>query len=555
MDLILHYLQETLSGIGPFVLLLGLLVFVHELGHFLVAKWCGVRVEVFSLGFGKKLLQYKHGDTTYCISMIPLGGYVKMFGDNFAAEVSEEEKSHSFIHKPVSQRIAVVLAGPLMNLFFAIFLFTAIGFIGDRQPAAVVGDIASTTQAYKDGFRPGDKILSVENKSVDGWTQLIDRISQSNEKELSFQVQRGNESIQISSRPEISKNENIFSSQEKVPQIEGLSFESNAALIGVPSPQSPAALAGLKNLDLILKVNEKDVSSFRSFKTAVIEGLKTGSEVQMEVQSFAEGKRGPKRTISLASSSTDFDALGIEFAETYVLKVKDPSPAHKAGLKSGDKIVSIDGKPVSNWTNILDSIKNFDPKSEGNISLLAMREGKNIPLQLVPEMTQLMNEKGQEENRFTIGILSSNLNVGPETVLYRPDGLLGKFSYGLSQTWKWTEFTVMSMVRLFQGVVSYKNIGGVITIGRVANHSYDAGLSVFLKTMAIISINLFLLNLLPVPVLDGGHLVFYGLEALKGSPVSMKKLEIAQQVGLMLLLLLMAFALFNDVSNLFSSQW
>ncbi|NCN95787.1 MAG: RIP metalloprotease RseP, partial [Bdellovibrionales bacterium] len=179
MDLVIHYIQQTLSSIGPFVLLLGLLVFVHELGHFVVAKWCGVRVEVFSLGFGKKLLQYKHGDTVYCISMIPLGGYVKMYGDNFNADVPEEEKAKSFIHKPVSQRIAVVLAGPLMNLIFAVFLFTLIGFIGDRQPAAVVGDIAESSQAYTSGLRAGDHILSVNGQEIQGWVQLTQKIAES----------------------------------------------------------------------------------------------------------------------------------------------------------------------------------------------------------------------------------------------------------------------------------------------------------------------------------------------------------------------------------------
>src|SRR5690606_13493358 len=132
-DSIIGLFQSAFSTIGPFILLLGLLIFVHELGHFLVAKWCGVKVEVFSLGFGKKLLKYTHGDTTYALSMIPLGGYVKMYGESLQAEVSDEDREKSFIHKPVGQRIAIVLAGPLMNLFFAFFLFVMIGIIGDRQ--------------------------------------------------------------------------------------------------------------------------------------------------------------------------------------------------------------------------------------------------------------------------------------------------------------------------------------------------------------------------------------------------------------------------------------
>jgi regulator of sigma E protease len=169
-------------------------------------------------------------------------------------------------------------------------------------------------------------------------------------------------------------------------------------------------------------------------------------------------------------------------------------------------------------------------------------------------MTQLMNSKGQEEKRFTIGIVSGFFPTGPDPVFYRVKDLGQMLTTGLQETYNWSEYVVMSLVRLFQGEVSAKNVGGVITIGRVASHSFAAGFSVFLRTMAIISINLFLLNLLPVPVLDGGHLVFYSIEALQGAPLSMRKMEMAQQIGLMLLMFLMVFALFNDITNFFTNR-
>jgi regulator of sigma E protease len=170
-------------------------------------------------------------------------------------------------------------------------------------------------------------------------------------------------------------------------------------------------------------------------------------------------------------------------------------------------------------------------------------------------MSPIMSAKGQEEKRFTIGIMSALLPVGPEAVTYRVSGVLNLIKHGAKETATWTEFVVMSIVRLVQGDVSAKNIGGVITIGRVASHSFAAGLATFLKTMAIISINLFLVNLLPVPILDGGHLVFYSIEALRGAPLSMRKMELAQQIGLMLLMFLMVFAVFNDITNLFFNRW
>jgi regulator of sigma E protease len=551
--LILHSLHSIFSYVVPFVILLGLLVFVHELGHFLVAKWCGVRVEVFSLGFGKKIFKRQYGDTVYALSLIPLGGYVKMFGDNPQMEIPPEEREKSFLHKPLGQRVAVVLAGPLMNLFFAFFLFTFIGFVGDRQPAAVLGDIAATSVAYQDGFRSGDKIVSINDQHIQGWSQVSSLVAAATDQPLRFEVTRAGEKVEVTATPVSAPNENIFSADASVGQIEGLSFESDPPFLGVAREDAPAYLAGLRNLDLVTQINGKDVATFRDFEKIITAAKEP---LRLKVQSYMDGKLSDDfREISLPAGKS-LSELGIEYASTYILQIKEKSPAANAGLLAGDKVLSIQDNPVKNWMEIMTSIKDFDPAREKTIKITVARNGKTSDFQITPEMTDLTNPmNGKAEHRFTIGILSSNFKVGPETVLYHPEGILGKFTYGMQQTWQWTEFTVMSIVRVFQGTVSANNIGGVITIGRVASHSFEAGLSVFLKTMAIISINLFLLNLLPVPVLDGGHLVFFAVEAVKGSPMSLRKLEIAQQIGLTLLLLLMAFALYNDVNNAFFSAW
>jgi regulator of sigma E protease len=188
------------------------------------------------------------------------------------------------------------------------------------------------------------------------------------------------------------------------------------------------------------------------------------------------------------------------------------------------------------------------------LEFTVLRGGEEKQFKIKPEMTTLMTSKGQEEHRFTIGIVSGFFPAGPDTVFFRLSNPLQMLEHGIKETVYWTEFVVMSLVRLVQGEVSAKNIGGVITIGRVAAHSFAAGLSTFMRMMGLISINLFLLNLLPIPVLDGGHLVFYTIEALRGAPLSMRKMELAQQVGLMLLMLLMAFAFFNDLSSLWVNR-
>lgn len=165
-------LSSLFNNVAPFFILLGLLIFVHELGHFLVAKFFGVRVETFSLGFGKKVLSFQRGDTVYCLSAIPLGGYVKMFGDDPSAEVPVDQRSYAFLYKPVMQRVAIVLAGPLMNLFFAIFIFTVIAGLGEEMPGPVVGDVAESTKAFASGFRSGDKITAINNEATPTWVQI-----------------------------------------------------------------------------------------------------------------------------------------------------------------------------------------------------------------------------------------------------------------------------------------------------------------------------------------------------------------------------------------------
>lgn len=564
MTMLLSGIQSAFGYIGPFFILLGLLIFVHELGHFLVAKYFGVRVEVFSLGFGKKIFSYKRGDTTYCLSIIPLGGYVKMYGDDPSADIPAKEKAYSFLHKPVSQRIWIVLAGPLMNLFFAITVFAVIAGIGEDLPGPFLGDVAQTSKAYEVGFRSGDKILSVQGEQTPSWTQVKKKIEAAGGETAAVMVQREGESapLQLQVPITIGDNENIFSSDRKVGTIAGFVQDSRSTMVGVKNPQSLAAQAGIKSLELIHSIDGNKVSYWRELEPNLKKAFASAKdEVAIQVRTLDKDDRPENlRTIQLKvpakwqrqKSLVDF--LGLESSELYIYQIKPGSPADQAGLKSQDRVTHINQEPVLSWNDVLNKVKGFDPSTEA-MSFNIVRNGKEEKFTIRPEMTKLMTAKGQEEKRFTIGIVSGFFPVGPEAVFLRESNPLKMIGRGFTDTVMWTEFIVISMVRLIQGEVSAKNVGGVITIGRVASHSFAAGLSTFLKTMAIISINLFLLNLLPIPVLDGGHLVFYTIEALKGAPLSMRKMELAHQIGLMLLMFLMVFAFFNDITNLIANRW
>ncbi|MBX9767285.1 MAG: RIP metalloprotease RseP, partial [Bdellovibrionales bacterium] len=214
MEIIVGFLQQGFQFVFALVVLLGILVFVHEMGHFLVAKYFGVRVEVFSLGFGKKLYKRKYGDTEYCLSLIPLGGYVKMYGDDPTADVPENMKKVSFLHKPVGQRIWIVLAGPLMNLFFAILLFSLIAVVGEEMPKPIAGDISPMTEAAKAGFESGDLIQKINGTPVKTWDEFKKILHSIGEGTAKISVERfaTKEVKEISAPTKMIPNDNVLSS-------------------------------------------------------------------------------------------------------------------------------------------------------------------------------------------------------------------------------------------------------------------------------------------------------------------------------------------------------
>lgn len=568
MDSIVSSLHGLISYAMPMIILLGLLIFVHELGHFLVAKYYKVRVEVFSLGFGPKLFKFKRGDTVYAISAIPLGGYVKMFGDDPTASVSNDQKQFAFNHKPVFQRIAIVLAGPLMNLFFAIVLFAGVAAIGEQALLPKLGDIKSESPAYAAGFRSGDTVVSIDSNPVKSWDDLQKAIEKNADRTLNVVVQRDNstteETIQVT--PKLTRNKNLLSWDREVGEVEGLTPSSRASMIAVRSKDSIAGKAGLQIGDVVQSVNGTNVTRWREFVDAVEKSSDETLILEVERGILDENPEPQKTTVSIPvpnelrnkSATEKLAALGIESPELYLAGIEKGSPADEAGLKQGDRLISIDGKPVENFEQVSSTIRSFgEMHSNGGekappLTMVILRDGQEMTLQVAPNMRERMSPEGREVRRFEVGIRPMILEAPPPFFEISYSNPIAAIERGMVQTWRWTSLTVLSFVRLFQAEVSPKNIGGFLSIGQMAKKSWQVGISQFLSVMAIISINLFILNLLPVPVLDGGHLVFYTIEALRGAPLSMRKMEIAQQVGLFLLLALMVYALFNDVTRIFN---
>jgi regulator of sigma E protease len=581
--MISHLLQSAVESIVPLVVLLGLLIFVHEMGHFLVAKYFKVRVEVFSLGFGPKLFKFKRGDTTYALSAIPLGGYVKMFGDDPTAQIDVLEQKHSFTHKPVSQRFAIVLAGPIVNFLFAIVLFSIIATMGEQALAPKVGDVDTKSVAYAQGFRPGDSILSVAGEPVTTWDEMQSKLQANGDRTVAVEVKHGNDKAALQVTPKLTTNKNPLSWDRSIGEVEGLSASSKSSFIGITDPTSLAGKAGLKAGDHVKQVNGKPVTMWREFIAAVDASVAAGQPLNFEVErglldeKTADKPETVKATIAVDAAkgktgNEALQALGIEYPQLYLAATSEGAPAAKAGLKAGDRIVSIDGVKVQSFEQIATIIRSYgdklpkDAPTSGGLSsifssktetpaaplnVVFSRDGVEKTAALVPIVKKRMDTNGNEERRYEIGISPLIVDAMPDTVTLDFKNPISVVGRGIDQTVKWTSLTVLSFVRLFQGEVSPKNVGGFFSIGAMAKKSWQIGAPQFLHVMAIISINLFVLNLLPVPVLDGGHLVFYTIEAIKGAPLSMRKMEIAQQVGLVLLLGLMVFALFNDATRMF----
>lgn len=359
-----------MNTIVSFIIVLGLLIFVHEFGHFIWAKLFGVRVLKFSLGFGPKLVSKTYGETEYLISAFPLGGYVKMFGESpgeiDGETLSPEERKRSFSDRPVWQRFIIVAGGPIFNIIFAGALFFFIAFAA-----------------------------------------------------------------------------------------------------GLPQPVNTTTISG----------------------------------------------------------------------------VEKASPAETAGLQAGDIIVAINGEKTEHWEDISRIIKNSGGEE---VNIAVSRNGEKLAIPVTPRMEKVKNIFGEEVGkRYMVGIARS------EDVVYEKVGLLRSLQAGIAQTWSWMYLTVMGLVKIIEKVVPASELGGPILIAKMAGERMEAGWVSFLYFMAVLSVNLGILNLLPIPILDGGHLVFFSVEAILRKPLSLRTMEILQQIGLVILGSLMLFVFYNDLVRVF----
>ena len=446
----MSFIQYTLATLVA----ISLLVAIHEYGHYLVARLCGIKVLRFSIGFGQPLISRRFGkdQTEYCISALPLGGYVKML-DEREGTVSAADRSRSFQAQPIWQRIAVLLAGPAFNFLFVIAAFWLLFLIGIPIQKAVVGDVTAESPAATAGLETGDTIVAVAGRDVEGWEKAF------------------------------------------------------IAIVG----------------DMV------------GDATVTLSVLAADGETERQLT-----MRVPDDVARLEEPGAVLGSLGFRPSRTpaVLARVAKDGPAYAGGLRDGDRIVAVDGEPIDYFEDLDGVIKSLDePRA---LSVDFMRDGTSQTVAVTPAPLP-----GRE------GLF---LNVGAKSIVaIKRLGPLAALPAATRRMVDETAFTLRMLGQMLTGNVSLNNLSGPVSIAQFAGQAADRGLPEYVRFLAIISISLGILNLLPVPMLDGGQIVYQSIEWAKGSPLSERAQIIGQQLGIVMLLSVMLFATYNDIARLFGT--
>jgi len=526
------------------VVLLGGLIFIHELGHFLVAKAFGVKVLKFSLGFGPKVLGFRKGETEYVLSLLPLGGFVKMAGDDPTEQLAPADRGRGFLEQKPWKRAAIAFAGPAMNLVFPLVAYFAVFAFQTEAIAPHVGQVVPGMPAAEAGLLPGDRIVEVDGERIYAFSDLRRHVDPAAGRELRVTVERGGVRRTIAVTP---------APYEEVDPIETVTVGK----IGVvPNPAAPvigvqpgaAFDAGLRSLDRVVRVDGAEVGSIEEALAALEAKATAGAPFVVEV--LREAEDAEPTTVRVTVEPRPGEALGIESGELYVARVAAGTPAAEAGLRRGDRLLSIDGRALAAWTDVE---KVQREKNDQPFTLVWTRDGVRHEQRLAQAArTEIDEVRDRPVTVYTFGA-QGGLPAMPAPLVEVPMRPLLALEMAVESSWEITRKIAIGIGMIVTGDIAFKNVGGPLQIYDITTQAAEQGWETFLHTMAMISINLGLVNLFPVPVLDGGHIVQAGVEAVRRRPLSMRAREITNAVGLAMLLTLMVFALKNDVVRYFFS--
>ena len=537
-----------------FALLCSVLIFVHELGHFVWAKIFGVKVLTFSIGFGPKLIRIRGRETEYCVGILPIGGFVKMLEENRQEPVLPEDKKRTFEAQALYKRVIIVLAGPAMNVLFPVLLYFGV-FVGETRFSPPTVGVVLPGHPAEGKLRPGDRVLEVDGQSVSTFQQLSRIVAASPSKELKLKVFRDNEHVEVVVIPEEKLLRKPLEIVDRVGEL-GIEPSRPAAVIGISRTDSPAYRAGLRTFDVVTEVRGRPVRTFADLEVLLHENRgetvpvtylrpervepPLGGLAEMAVYAAGVAALTPEIGTGDLAART-----GIEAADLYVADVPAGSPESKADLRPGDRIVEVDHVEVPAWSTFLERLY-AAPDRPHVITWLHEGHRKSGTIELRRE--DWIDEYGQHQPRFRHRVSNWSLRI-QEPPVERPEKVGLAFRRALEETYEVMRFIVVGIVRIFEGKVSISTLGGPITIYDVVGEEGRKGAGYFVWAMAVISINLGLINLLPIPLLDGGHLLFFGFEAVLRKPLPLRVREVASLAGLMVLIALMGIAFKNDVER------
>ncbi len=567
-----------------FVLFVSILIFIHEFGHFAFAKLFGVKVLTFSIGFGPKLLRVRGKETEYCLALLPFGGFVKMLEEGKAREaILPEERHRTFESQALWRRVVIVLAGPAMNLVFPMALYTSV-YLEDREFLPPTVGVVFPGKPADGKLFPGDTIVSIDGDSVASFPDVQKAFAKRAGAPLRVQVDRDGKPVDVTVTPS-EEVEVVEPSElelyEHVGRV-GIAPTFAAPVIGIARTDSPAFRAGLRTFDRITAVNGRKVETFLDLARTLSQNrgdnvvltyvrpvtvpralgglcdiavLDTGI-ASLSPRPRAEGTQVPGGDPT-ARAADVFERTGIETAEMYVAFVPEGSSEWRAGLRAGDRITHLDGVLQRMWkvdrrgghalddTTLVGQLLR-DPNRMHELAWTRDGEKMSGTFQLRKE--RWFDELGQHYERY-VWRTTHWLPRAPAKLVPNPHPFLYAVKRGALETKNAITFITVGFVRILQGRVSIAAVSGPITLYDVAGDAGAKGTTYFVWAMAVTSVNLGLINLLPVPVLDGGHLLLFLLEWVRRRPVSLKAREVASLVGMSVLVLLMLVAFKNDVTR------
>ena len=538
-----------LQSAALFVILLGVLITVHELGHFLIAKWLNVKVLRFSIGFGPKIVGFTRGETEYRIAWIPLGGYVKMAGELPGDEVSPEDAARGFLAQPPWKRALIVVGGPLFNLIFPILVYFFV-FVGSQQALSTqIRHVEPGLPAAMAGIEPGDRVLAVEGEKVVTFSQLLERLEGRADQPTRLTVQRGDKTLDTTLTPARAFIAEVLASDTRG-RI-GISPISPAPVIGVPAG-SPAEKAGLRTFDRIVSINGHPIPDLLELRDILRDATGT-LEVVVARTAALDTPGVPAAIPEMITARIERlpgdgpEALGAERSSLYLSYVYPGGPAAQAGLKRGDRLVSVNGKPLSSFEGFQVAIGQAGTQP----FTLEWRSGAELKsARIARGKFEHTDAAGQKMKTDGIGVASSTglavekpkvdmvtVEIGPAEAVARAARMVPDV----------TLKTLKVVAALVTGDVPFSSLGGPVMIYGLASRATTEGLDYFLNLMALISVNLGVMNLLPIPILDGFALLAAIWEGVRRRPIPTRVREIANMVGLAMLVILMALAMRNDL--------